>query len=221
MCEVQWGGHYVMPVCVLFVSSRSGIVLNLSAGAINDHSQSAKDIYPYFNSQLYVEDPGHRKPVLILLNGLSKPGKRPHDRNFNFCRGCDSNPQLPDRQSSMLPLRSLKCTKWHIGLKKCRPEEAWKSQGKVRESRVSWRGITLFTIVWWPNSDCLTFISRKWYSVSWRFGVSAKGRSNLKTKIMALMIDHACARKCCYRVVNLQLSLELNVSVTMSICWHI
>ena len=48
-------------VCVLFVSSRSGIVFNPSAGAIADHSQSAKEIDPYFKSQLYVEDPGHRK----------------------------------------------------------------------------------------------------------------------------------------------------------------
>ena len=70
-----------MPVCVLFVSSRSDIVLNPNAGAITDHSQSAKDIDPYFKSQLYVADPGHRKPVLILPNGLSKPGERAHDRN--------------------------------------------------------------------------------------------------------------------------------------------
>ena len=69
-----------MPVCVLFVSSRLGIVFNPSAGAITDHSQSAKNI-PYFKSQLYVEEPGHRKPVLILPNGLSKPGERAHDRN--------------------------------------------------------------------------------------------------------------------------------------------
>ena len=46
-----------MPVCALFVSSRSGIVFSPSAGAITDHSQSAKDIDPYFKSQLYVEDP--------------------------------------------------------------------------------------------------------------------------------------------------------------------
>ena len=59
-------------VCVLFVSSsRSGIVFNPSAGSITEHSQSAKDIDLYFKSQLYVEDPGHRKPVLILPNGLS------------------------------------------------------------------------------------------------------------------------------------------------------
>ena len=70
-----------MPVFVLFVSSRSGIVFNPSACAITDHSQSAKDIDPYFKSPLYVEDPGHRKPVLILPNGLSKPGERAHDRN--------------------------------------------------------------------------------------------------------------------------------------------
>ena len=39
-------------VCTVFVSSRSGIVFNPSAGAIIDHSQSAKDIDPYFKSQL-------------------------------------------------------------------------------------------------------------------------------------------------------------------------
>ena len=70
-----------MPVCVLFVSSRSGIVFNLSADAITDDKQSAKDIDSYFNSQIYVEDPGYRKPVLILPNGLSEPGERAHDRN--------------------------------------------------------------------------------------------------------------------------------------------
>ena len=55
-----------MSVCVLFVSSRSGIVLNHSARAISDYSQSAKDIDPYFTSQLYVDDHGHRRPVLIV-----------------------------------------------------------------------------------------------------------------------------------------------------------
>ena len=58
-----------MPICVLFVSSRLGIVFNPSAGATTDHSQSAKDIDLYFKSQLYVEDPGHRKPVLIYQMG--------------------------------------------------------------------------------------------------------------------------------------------------------
>ena len=71
-----------MCVCVLFVSSRSGIVFNPSAGAITDHSVSAKDINPYFKFKLYVEDPGHPKPVLILPIGTSKPGQRAHDRNL-------------------------------------------------------------------------------------------------------------------------------------------
>ena len=71
-----------MPVCGLFGSSRSEIVFNPSAGAITDHSQSAKDIDPYFKSQLYVDDPGHRTPVLILPSVLSKPGERAHDRNL-------------------------------------------------------------------------------------------------------------------------------------------
>ena len=48
-----------MSVCILFVSTRSGVVFNTSAGTITDHSQSANDIDPYFKSQLYVEDPGY------------------------------------------------------------------------------------------------------------------------------------------------------------------
>ena len=67
--------------CVYCLSSRSVIVFNPSDGAITDHSQSAKDIDPYFKSQLYVEDTGHQKPVRILPNGLSKPGERAHNRN--------------------------------------------------------------------------------------------------------------------------------------------
>ena len=43
-------------VCTVFVSSRSGIVFNPSAGSITDHSQSAKETDPYFKSQLYVEE---------------------------------------------------------------------------------------------------------------------------------------------------------------------
>ena len=58
-----------------------GIVFNQSAGVITDDSESAKDTDPYFKSQLYVEDPGHRKPVLILPNGLSTLEERAHDRN--------------------------------------------------------------------------------------------------------------------------------------------
>ena len=57
---------YAMPVCVLFVSSRSGILFNPSAGVITDRSQSAKDIDPYFKSQLYVEDP-HRSVSLHTI----------------------------------------------------------------------------------------------------------------------------------------------------------
>ena len=59
---VRWA--YAIPVCVLFVSNRSGIVFNQSAGAITDHSPTAKDIDSYFKSLLYAEDPGHLKPVL-------------------------------------------------------------------------------------------------------------------------------------------------------------
>ena len=62
-----------MPMCILFMSSMSGIVFNPSAGAITGHRQSAKETDLYFKSLLYVEDPGRRKPVLFLPNGLSKP----------------------------------------------------------------------------------------------------------------------------------------------------
>ena len=70
-----------MPVCVLFVSNRSGIVFKLSTGLITDHSQSAKNVYRYFKSKLYVDDPGHKKSILILPNGLSKLGERAYDSN--------------------------------------------------------------------------------------------------------------------------------------------
>ena len=50
---------YAMAMCVLFVSSRSCIVFNPSAGAITDHSQSAKDIDLYFKCLLCG---GHRPP---------------------------------------------------------------------------------------------------------------------------------------------------------------
>ena len=51
-----WCGEVgICDVCVLFVSSRSGIVFNPSA--ITDHSKSAMGIDPYFKSQLYVETP--------------------------------------------------------------------------------------------------------------------------------------------------------------------
>ena len=39
----------------------------------HDHYQTAKDIDPYFKSQLDVEDPGHRKPVLIFPEWAELP----------------------------------------------------------------------------------------------------------------------------------------------------
>ena len=79
MCDAL-GWAYEMPMCVLFVSSMSGI--NPSASAITEYSQSAKNIDPYFKSQLHVEDPGQRKPVPILPNGPNEPGERVNDRNL-------------------------------------------------------------------------------------------------------------------------------------------
>ena len=52
------------------------MVFNPRPGAITDHSQSVTDTDPFFKSQLHVEDPSHRKPVVILSNGWSKPGER-------------------------------------------------------------------------------------------------------------------------------------------------
>ena len=69
-----------MLVCTQFVSIMLGIVLNPSVGAITDSSRLAKCIDPYFKSKLYLEDLGHRRPVLILLNGLSEPGERKRER---------------------------------------------------------------------------------------------------------------------------------------------
>ena len=81
MCVMQVMRAYGLLVCVLFVSSAADIVFIPSASAITDQSQSAKYLYQYFKSLHYVDDPGHRKPVCILPNGLSKPGERAHDRN--------------------------------------------------------------------------------------------------------------------------------------------
>ena len=79
--EMWWLGGHTSCLCGLFVTSTSGIIFNPSAGAIINHIQLAKDIDPYFKTKIYVEYPGHRKPVLILLNGLSKFAEREHDRN--------------------------------------------------------------------------------------------------------------------------------------------
>ena len=65
-CVMQWDGH-VMYAHVLFVSSTLGIVFNLSADTITDHSQSAKDRDPYFMYTNSVKDPGHWKPVPYIL----------------------------------------------------------------------------------------------------------------------------------------------------------
>ena len=66
----------VCSVCVLHVGCRFQIERRCI------HCQSAKNIYSYFKSQLYVEDLGHGKQVLILPNGLSKPGDQARDRNL-------------------------------------------------------------------------------------------------------------------------------------------
>ena len=120
-----------MLVCVLLVSNRSAIVFNPIAGAITDHRQSAKDVDPHFKSQLCVEDPGQRKPVLILQKGLSKPGERAHDRHFISAMGAwDSNRQPLDRQSSVLPLS------YHRSLETIMTDRSGSSSSVVKISSV-------------------------------------------------------------------------------------
>ena len=100
-CVVRCCGHMRCPcVYCFFLSGRSGIVFNPSVGAITDHSQSAKVIDQYYKSQLYEEDPGHRKPVLILPHGLSKPGERAHDRSLiSAVGGIRTHNPLNDNQT--------------------------------------------------------------------------------------------------------------------------
>ena len=50
-------------VCIVCVST--GIVINLSADAITDDSESAKDIMTCILSPSYVGVPGNEKPILM------------------------------------------------------------------------------------------------------------------------------------------------------------
>ena len=82
--EVRWA--YAMPVCVLFVSSRWGIVFNPGAGAITEDSQSAKEIDPYFRSKR-CDGPLLLQAGFHFMERLSKPGERSSVRQkFNFRR---------------------------------------------------------------------------------------------------------------------------------------
>ena len=65
----------------MFVCSTS------NSSAIADHIQSATDTDKNFKTQLNVEDPRHRKPLIILLNWLIKSGEWVHDRNLFLPRG--------------------------------------------------------------------------------------------------------------------------------------
>ena len=52
VADVWWGEVDMCDANVYSVCSRSDIVFNQSAGAITDHSHSAKEEYPYITSQL-------------------------------------------------------------------------------------------------------------------------------------------------------------------------
>ena len=82
MCGAGEVGICYALMFTVYISSTSVIVINQPASASTDHSHSEKDTDPYFKSQVNVEDLCHWKPVLLLLNGLSKPGEQAHDRNW-------------------------------------------------------------------------------------------------------------------------------------------
>ena len=82
-----------MPVYVLFVSRRSGIVFNSSNGAMTEHCKPAKDIDPHFKFLLCV---GPRPPKAGMSERTTEIFISAVDR--------DSNPQPLDRQLSVLPL---------------------------------------------------------------------------------------------------------------------
>ena len=49
-CVVLMRWTYAMPVCVLFVSSKSGTIFSPGTSATTPYNQSAKDIYPYLKT---------------------------------------------------------------------------------------------------------------------------------------------------------------------------
>ena len=55
--EFVW--TYAKRLCALVMFSTSSIIFNSSTSAITNDSQSVNDIYPYFKSQLYVENSGN------------------------------------------------------------------------------------------------------------------------------------------------------------------
>ena len=71
-CSVQLRWTSAMRVCVLFVSSISGIVLNPSASAITDHSQSAKNMNLYFESSSMWKTPAIESRYLFHRTGWVK-----------------------------------------------------------------------------------------------------------------------------------------------------
>ena len=130
-------------------------LLNPIAGAINDHSQSAKDENLYFKSQLYVKDPDHQKPVLILPNWLNNPGERAHDRYFNFYRWWNSDPQPLDRQSSVLLLRFHRSPKYVTISRYAQSNSIWPWPWTMR-LKLQWKHVTHFNMhvvrfIWWQE----------------------------------------------------------------------
>ena len=103
ICDAGEGLAYAIIMCILFAFSRSGIDFNSKQSAVTDHSQSTKDIDPYFKSQLYDEDPGHRKPYLFYrMDRINSESMRTTE--INFCCGWDSNPQPLDQLASIILL---------------------------------------------------------------------------------------------------------------------
>ena len=94
----MWCGRwdYVIPICLLFVSSTSGIVFNPSAGAITADSQSSKDTDPYLSSSSTCRTPATESRYSFYRTGrVNLESERTTE--INICRGWDSNPQPLDR----------------------------------------------------------------------------------------------------------------------------
>ena len=92
-----------MPVFVLFVYSRSGIIFNQSSTAITDHSQSEKDKTSILSPSSMWRTPATESRHSLYRIGWVNPGNE-RTTEIYFCRGLGLNPQRRDRQFSVLPL---------------------------------------------------------------------------------------------------------------------
>ena len=87
MCMVWWGGHMRCPcVYCLCLAGRVSFSTRPQVQSLTTVT-STNNIDPHLKFQLYVEDRGHWKPVLIFSNGLSKPRDRAQNTNLISAMG--------------------------------------------------------------------------------------------------------------------------------------